>query len=62
MTKKDFVALADALKGQNLNILQLQAITDFSASRNPRFNRVRWLDYLAGNCGFYFGKIKTKVH
>ncbi len=62
MSKKDFIALADAIKahqkkydselGDNLfDGYQLNTLADFCQSQNPNFMRERWLDYLAGKCG-----------
>jgi hypothetical protein len=63
MTKKHFIALADAIK--TYNALQdestisepvIEALTDFCAAQNPRFNRERWLGYVAGTNGKNGGK------
>ena len=61
MNKKDFIALADAIRNHNQSapILetrkfdadQLETIAEFCRSQNPRFMRGRWLEYIAGNCG-----------
>ena len=41
----------------------LQAVTrelaDFCASQNPRFDRWRFIEYAAGNCGPNGGKVKA---
>jgi hypothetical protein len=73
MSKKHFIALADAIRAYNLEACtphggcvsplkfghtQLLAIADFCASQNPRFNRERWLAYIAGTCGPNGGKVK----
>ena len=64
-TKKEYIALADALRRANpintdladsaVAIDQYQrdvrAVADACESLNPRFNRSRWLAYLAGECG-----------
>ncbi len=34
------------------------AIADFCHAQNPRFDRIRWLDYIAGKCRPNGGKIK----
>lgn len=36
--------------------LLTQALADFCASQNPRFQRGRWLAYIAGECGPNGGK------
>ncbi len=59
MTKKDFIALADAIREKEVAKRmhpyfleeQLNTLADFCASRNPRFNRERWLGYIHGECG-----------
>jgi len=59
MTKKHFIALADAIKAANtwahdtdanqpFKNSTCQALADFCAQQNPRFNRERWLGYIAG--------------
>ena len=71
MTKKHFIALADALKRNTpdpeSNALEdeqpffqniVNDIADFCQSQNPQFNRERWLDYIAGKCGSNGGAIK----
>jgi hypothetical protein len=61
MTKKHFIALADAIKEANkeqvegsplvFELESLDALADFCQSQNPSFNRDRWFDYIAGRCG-----------
>lgn len=65
MTKKHFIALADALKTANLPFqqvgvvpglepfgpYQLEILADFCEQQNPRFNRERWISYINGECG-----------
>ena len=63
MTKKHFIALADAIKQQNADAKvchaphsvfkpsQLTALADFCAAQNSNFNRERWLGYIAGTNG-----------
>jgi hypothetical protein len=59
MTKKHFIALADAIRKYEMGCAyhewftesQVKALADFCQSQNPRFNRERWLDYIAGKCG-----------
>lgn len=62
MTKKHFIALADAIKNGNggsmFEPVHLHFLADFCASQNPRFNRSRWLDYIAGKCGKGGGEVK----
>jgi hypothetical protein len=41
-------------------ILRAQLI-DFCVARNPRFNRERWLDYIAGKCGANGGSAKQPL-
>ena len=42
-------------------IVAIHKIADFCASQNPRFNRDRWLSYIAGECGPSGGKVKKAV-
>lgn len=52
MTKKHFIALADAIRFYNsrehvkFNRKQVSALADFCQSENYHFNRVRWLTYI----------------
>ncbi len=68
MTKKHFIALADAIRDYNVNRKpgnpsRISApirneLADFCQSQNPRFNRERWLGYIAGTNGKNGGAIK----
>jgi hypothetical protein len=60
MSKKDFIALADALRtekpGENWDPnkrvqweLDVKAVANVCARANPRFNRKRWLDCVESN-------------
>lgn len=63
MTKKHFIALADMIREHNncaatkdgifdkFTEMQLIALAEFCRDSNPRFNRSRWLAYIAGECG-----------
>jgi hypothetical protein len=66
MSKKHFIALADVVKGHNANGERptfsqegIRVLADFCQSQNPRFNRQRWLEYIAGTCGKNGGKVKV---
>jgi hypothetical protein len=72
MTKKHFIALADAIRalkpdtpceGGLAKSIQYNdtiiAMADFCQSQNPRFNRERWLGYIAGTNGKNGGQIKA---
>lgn len=70
MTKKDFIALANAIKEHNAKVgcdadysffsdNQLQTIADFCGGTNPNFNRDRWFGYIRGECGSNGGKVKA---
>ena len=56
MTKKDVVALAEALRIHNQTAGgpteftpdHLRVLADFCVSQEPNFNRKRWIDYIAG--------------
>jgi hypothetical protein len=70
MTKKHFIALADAIREHNavkytaeglmpkFDEHHLQTLTDFLDQQNPRFNRERWLGYINGTNGKNGGAIK----
>lgn len=60
MTKKDFIALADRLKGLDVPEPVLQELIRFCRDRNPRFNASRWRGYLAGECGPNGGEIRKR--
>ena len=58
MTKKDFIALADIIRdhnniviGDKLSENQLKTIAHFCHTRNPKFDRDRWLGYIKGTNG-----------
>jgi len=59
MTKKDLVALADALRIHNRTADgrteftpdYLVVLADFCASQYPNFDRKGWIDCIAGECG-----------
>ena len=67
MTKKHFIALADALRAEkpgtnwdaNKHVqwgLDVKAIANVCAAHNPNFNLGRWLGYIAGTNGPSGGK------
>jgi hypothetical protein len=68
MTKKHFIALADAIRQQNEDAKicnaphsvfkgsQLTALADFCEAQNGNFDRERWLGYIAGTNGKNGGK------
>ena len=69
MSKKDFIALANAIRdyqeakyrngeSETKAPFLLDVLADFCATQNPNFKRQRWLDYVAGRCGPSGGKIK----
>lgn len=61
MTKQNFIALADTMRdtkpsadctGQAIQWeITVGALADFCQSQNPRFDRARWLGYIAGTNG-----------
>lgn len=72
MTKKHFIALADAFRRSRTYVgdgpfLNNQSMRQWCADReavatelmiaNPRFNRNRWMDYIDGKCGPNGGKL-----
>ncbi len=62
MTKKHFIALADHIKANmpfaGYTERMISDLADFCASQNPRFDRARWLAYIAGIVGPNGGKVK----
>jgi len=56
MSKKHFIAMADALRSiEPVNIDErvqwlksIEALADFCAEQNPLFNRERWIGYIKG--------------
>ena len=63
MTKKNFIALANHIKdikrryengavtADPFSLMQCCELADFCESQNPRFDRARWLGYIAGTNG-----------
>ena len=62
MSKKDFIVLADVSREANsakralwnddrFDCVAVQYLSDFCATQNPRFDRQRWLGYIAGEYG-----------
>lgn len=58
MSKKDFIALADALRPTRDQITPkvLSALIAFMSDNHPRFLADRWTKYLDGECGPNGGK------
>ena len=64
MTKQDFIALADFIREHNTHSDseehfrpgQILPLATFLQSQNPRFDRARWLGYIAGTNGPNGGK------
>lgn len=75
MSKKDFIALADAIREHNVTHRpeapysedaqftdgQIKTLADFCREQNPRFMRERWLGYIAGECGPNGGSIRKSA-
>jgi hypothetical protein len=65
MTKKHFIALADAIRDHNkqspekvrFNQDHLDTLAGVFTIQNPRFMPLRWLGYIAGTNGKNGGKI-----
>jgi hypothetical protein len=72
MSKKHFIALADAIREHNARALRIHGVNadrmmfspeaidtlaDFCRQQNYDFKRDRWLDYIAGKCGKNGGKV-----
>jgi hypothetical protein len=65
MTKKHFIAVADAIREHNrarnqfgdaFSDEQISTLSVCFRELNPRFNAVRWENYIAGKCGPNGGK------
>ena len=69
MSKKDFIALADAVRMHQNNLARtgiieypaygeywIDVLADFCKSRNSRFLRERWVGYIRGENGPNEGK------
>lgn len=48
--------LTEATAARAMEKAYIARLADFCASQNPRFNRERWLSYIAGTCGPNGGK------
>jgi hypothetical protein len=70
MSKKHFIDLANTIREHNWHALkndedapyslyQLDELASFCQRSNPRFNKSRWLAYIAGECGPNGGKVKA---
>jgi hypothetical protein len=65
MTKKHFIRLAYHIRALNCGIegedftkRQLEQLAAFCKEQNPRFDRERWLGYIAGTCGPNGGTVR----
>lgn len=69
MTKKHFIQLADVVRKLEPGyqstaasrydwVVMRDAMADFCAAQNPRFDRARWLGYIAGTNGPSGGAVK----
>jgi hypothetical protein len=70
MSKKHFIELADCLKALKVEApvtaidhgmaemwsVVVHSMADFCQSQNSRFDRARWMAYIAGECGPNGGK------
>ncbi len=61
MTKKHFIALADALLSMPYPppAEMVDALARFCRAQSAQFNEARWRDYLAGKCGPCGGAVKA---
>lgn len=69
MTKKHFIALADAVRQaqgigtpSTADLYVRRWLADFCQSQNGNFNRERWLAYINGECGANGGTISAPRH
>ena len=72
MSKKDFIALADAIKWHNETCghtdwspefvqSHLDTLAQFCKQQNSNFKRERWLGYIAGENGPNGGNVKVRA-
>jgi len=70
MSKKHFIALADAIKQHNddprslkpvFSKDHLETLARFCRGQNSSFKETRWLDYIAGECGPNGGENKRRA-
>ena len=67
MTKKHFIALANAIRTENkwgdakFSSQQIEVLANFCHSQNSQFDRSRWLAYIAGECGPNGGAVKKQA-
>lgn len=61
MSKKHFIELADRIKANRdaFSDFVINELAYFCEDQNPRFDRDRWLGYIAGTCGPSGGKVKV---
>jgi hypothetical protein len=68
MSKKHFIRLADTIraampsKENNPSVfahweIMRDSLANFCQEQNPNFNRARWTQYIAGECGPCGGKV-----
>jgi hypothetical protein len=64
MTKKECIALANAIRWYNAHedppfvTKQIEALAVFCRGLKTNFKYQRWLDYIAGKCGPNGGRIR----
>ena len=58
MTKKHFIALADAVRYEGFSDHELRVLCSFMQRQNRNFDRDRWIGYVKGTCGPNGGKVK----
>lgn len=58
MSKKDYIAIADAFRSIRVPGAVIDALIRVFKADNPAFNENRWLNYLSGKCGPSGGKIR----
>lgn len=63
MSKKDFIAMADAIREHNNNGLepfcesQIETLAKFCRGQNYDFKWDRWISYIKGECGKNGGSV-----
>lgn len=69
MNKKQFIALANAIREHNaresnnstrFSNAAIETLADFCKQQNSNFKRERWLSFIAGECGPNGGSIKKE--
>ena len=61
MSKRHFIELADVIRANRdlFGTGTVEVLADYCARQHPRFDRERFLNYIAGSCGPCGGEVKA---